>query len=145
MAGDGRAKTVANWMLGDLTAHLNATGLSVTDVRVTPAMMAELVGHIEDGAISGKQAKDVFTEMAETGDASGFIIEKRGMKQVSDISAIESIVDALLAGNPDKVAQYRGGKTGLMGWFVGQVMREMRGQGNPAVVNEVLERKLAVS
>jgi aspartyl-tRNA(Asn)/glutamyl-tRNA(Gln) amidotransferase subunit B len=144
MAGNGRAKTVSNWMLGDLAAHLNATGASVADARVTPAMLAELVALVEDGSISGKQAKDVFAEMAQTGEAPGAIVEIRGMKQVSDTGAIESIVDALLAGNPDKVTQYRGGKTGLMGWFVGQVMREMRGQGNPAVVNEVLERKLGV-
>ncbi len=145
VAGDGRARAVSNWMLGDLAAHLNATGMSVEDARVTPAMIAELVARIEDGVISGKQAKDVFVEMAETGEAPGAIVEIRGMKQVSDTGAIESIVDALLAGNPDKVAQYRGGKTGLMGWFVGQVMREMRGQGNPAIVNEVLERKLDAS
>ena len=142
MAGEGRAKTVSNWMLGDLAAHLNATGLSVADVRVTPAMIAELVALIEDGAISGKQAKDVFVEMAESGEAPGAIVELRGMKQVSDTGAIEAVVDAVLAADPDKVAQYRAGKTGLIGWFVGQGMREMRGQGNPAVVNEVLERKL---
>jgi aspartyl-tRNA(Asn)/glutamyl-tRNA(Gln) amidotransferase subunit B len=87
----------------------------------------------------------VFVEMAETGEAPGAIVEIRGMKQVSDTGAIEPIVDALLEGNPDKVVQYRAGKTGLMGWFVGQVMREMRGQSNPAVVNEVLERKLGGS
>jgi len=142
MAGVGRAKTVSNWMLGDLAAHLNATGLSVTDARVTPAMMAELVALIEDGAISGKQAKDVLIEMAESGEAPGAVVELRGMRLVSDADAIEAAVDAVLAADPDKVAQYRAGKAGLIGWFVGQVMREMRGQGNPAVVNEVLKRKL---
>jgi aspartyl-tRNA(Asn)/glutamyl-tRNA(Gln) amidotransferase subunit B len=129
-------------MLGDLAAHLNATGLSVTDARVTPAMMAELVALIEDGAISGKQAKDVLIEMAESGEAPGAVVELRGMRLVSDADAIEAAVDAVLAADPDKVAQYRAGKAGLIGWFVGQVMREMRGQGNPAVVNEVLKRKL---
>jgi aspartyl-tRNA(Asn)/glutamyl-tRNA(Gln) amidotransferase subunit B len=80
--------------------------------------------------------------MAETGDAPGAIVEAKGMRQVSDTGAIESVVDEVLAANPDEVASYRGGKTSVIGFFVGQVMREMRGQGNPAVVNEVLRRKL---
>ena len=106
-------------------------------------MVAELVGLVEDGTISGKQGKEVFAEMAESGDAPGAIVELRGMEQVSDSGAIEAVVDAVLAANPDKVEAYRGGKTGLMGFFVGQVMREMAGQANPGMVNEVLGRKLA--
>lgn len=142
IAGADRAKQVANWMLGDLTAHVNAAGIGMGDARVTPAMLAELVGLIEDGTISGKQAKKVFSEAAETGDAPGAIVEARGMKQVSDTGAIEAVVTAVLESHPDEVASYRGGKTSVIGFFVGQVMREMRGQGNPAVVNEVLRRLL---
>ena len=142
IAGEDRAKQVANWMLGELAALLNAKGIEVGESRVTPAMLAELVSLVEDGTISGKQAKDVFADMAASGDAPGAIVEARGMKQVSDTDAIEAAVDAVLAANPTEVANYLGGKTGLIGWFVGQVMREMRGQGNPAVVNEVLKRKL---
>ena len=142
IAGSDRAKHLANWMLGDLAAHLNAEGIEIGSSRVTPAMLAEIVGLVEDGTISGKQAKDVFAEAAATGDAPGAIVGARGMKQVSDTAAIEAVVDAVLAAHPDEVASYRAGKAGLIGFFVGQVMRQMRGQGNPAVVNEVLRRKL---
>jgi aspartyl-tRNA(Asn)/glutamyl-tRNA(Gln) amidotransferase subunit B len=129
-------------MLNDLSAHLNAAGISVAESRVVPAMIDELVALVEDGTISGKQAKEVFAEMAETGDAPGAIVELKGMKQVSDSGAIEAVVDRIMAENPDKVEGYRSGKTGLMGFFVGQVMREMGGQANPGVVNAVLARKL---
>jgi len=142
LAGADRAKPVANWMLGDLAAHLNAEDIDIAEARVTPAMLAELVGLVEDGVISGKQAKEVFAEAAATGDAPGGIVEARGMKQVSDTVEIEAVVQRVLAANPDEVATYRGGKAGLLGFFVGQVMREMRGQGNPAVVNEVVRRLL---
>jgi aspartyl-tRNA(Asn)/glutamyl-tRNA(Gln) amidotransferase subunit B len=142
LAGADRAKPVANWMLGELAALLNAEGIELAQAKITPAMLAELVALVEDGAISGKQAKEVFAEAAASGDAPGAIVEARGMKQVSDSSAIEAVVDAVLAANPDEVAAYRAGKAGLIGFFVGQVMREMKGQGNPAVVNEVLKRKL---
>ncbi|MBN2248332.1 MAG: Asp-tRNA(Asn)/Glu-tRNA(Gln) amidotransferase subunit GatB [Coriobacteriia bacterium] len=142
IAGADRAKQVANWMLGDLTAHVNAAGIGMGDARVTPALLAELIGLVEDGAISGKQAKQVFAEAAETGDAPGAIVEARGMKQVSDTGAIEAVVAVVLEANPAEVESYRAGKTSVIGFFVGQVMREMRGQGNPAVVNEVLRRML---
>jgi len=143
LAGAERARAISNVMLNDLSAHLNAKGLGVVESRVVPSMVAELVELVEDGTISSKQAKDVFAEMAETGDAPGAIIELKGMKQVSDSGAIEAVVDRIMEASPDEVAAYRGGKTGLMGFFVGQVMREMRGQANPKVVNEVLARKLA--
>jgi len=142
IAGADRAKQVANWMLGELTAYVNAAGIGMGDARVTPAMLAEIIGLIEDGTISGKQAKQVFAEAAETGDAPGAIVEARGMKQVSDTGAIEAVVAGVLEAHPDEVASYRGGKTSVIGFFVGQVMREMRGQGNPAVINEVLRRML---
>ncbi len=142
LAGNSLAKPLANWALGDLSAYLNAGPVALADAKVTPAMLAELVEIIDDGTISGKQAKQVFAEMAESGDAPGAIIELKGMKQVSDTDAIEAAVDRVIAANPDEVASYRAGKTTLIGWFVGQVMREMRGQGNPALVNETLVRKL---
>jgi len=142
IGGAERARAISNVMLNDLSAHLNAEGIGVDEGRVTAAMVVELVGLVEDGAISGKQAKEVFADMARTGDAPGAIVEAKGMQQVSDTGAIEAVVDRIIAENPDEVASYRSGKQGLIGWFVGQVMREMRGQGNPAVVNEVLKRKL---
>jgi len=142
IAGPERARAISNVMLNDLSAHLNAHGITVDEGKVVPSMVAELVELVEDKTISSKQAKEVFTEMAGTGDAPGAIVELRGMKQVSDTGAIEAVVERVLAANPGQVAEYRGGKTGLMGYFVGQVMREMGGQGNPAVVNEVLRAKL---
>ena len=142
LAGGERAKAISNVMLNDLSAHLNAEGIGVAESKIVPAMVAELVELVDDGTISGKQAKDVFAEMAATGDAPGAIVELKGMKQVSDTGAIEEVVDRVLAANPDEVAAYKGGKTGLIGFFVGQVMREMRGQANPQVVNEVLKNRL---
>jgi aspartyl-tRNA(Asn)/glutamyl-tRNA(Gln) amidotransferase subunit B len=142
LAGPARAKAVSNVMLNDLSAHLNAEGITVVDSKVVPAMVAELVELVDDGVISGKQAKEVFAEMAATGDAPGAIVELKGMKQVSDSGAIEEVVDRVLAANPAEVESYRAGKVGLIGFFVGQVMREMRGQANPGVVNEVLKSKL---
>jgi aspartyl-tRNA(Asn)/glutamyl-tRNA(Gln) amidotransferase subunit B len=143
IAGVERAKAISNVMLNDLSAYLNAEQIPVTGSRIVPSMVAELVVLVEDGAISSKQAKDVFAEMAATGDAPGAIVELKGMKQVSDAGAIEEVVDRIIADNPGQVAEYRGGKAGLIGYFVGQVMRQMGGQANPQVVNEVLKRKLA--
>jgi len=142
IAGSERAKAISNVMLNDLSAYMNAAGIGVVDSKIVPSMIAELVELVEDGTINGKQAKEVFAEMAETGDAPGAIVELKGMKQVSDSGAIEEIVDKIMAANSDKVDEYRAGKTGLIGFFVGQVMRETGGQANPAVVNEVLKRKL---
>jgi aspartyl-tRNA(Asn)/glutamyl-tRNA(Gln) amidotransferase subunit B len=142
IGGIARAKAVSNVMLNDLSAYLNAEGIGVVDSKVVPSMVVELIELVDEGTISGKQAKEVFAEMAASGDAPGAIVEIKGMKQVSDSGAIEEVVDRVLAANPDEVAGYRAGKTGLIGFFVGQVMKEMRGQANPKVVNEVLSRKL---
>ncbi len=143
IAGNERAKAISNVILNDLSAHLNAEGIDVTGSRIVPGMVAELVSLVEDGTISSKQAKDVFAEMAASGDAPGAIVEIKGLRQVSDSGEIDAIVDRVLAANPGQVAEYRGGKEGLLGYFVGQVMRETGGQANPAVVNEALKRKLA--
>ena len=141
-AGDEAAKQVSNIVLNDLSAYLNASGVTPTDSVVTPAHIAELIGLLEDGTISSKQAKEVFAAVAESGSAPAAIVAERGMKQVSDTGAIEEVVDRLMAANPDKVAEYRAGKTGLIGFFVGQVMRETGGQANPGVVNQVLTERL---
>ena len=142
IAGLERAKSISNVMLNDLSMHLNAEGIAVEESKVVPSMVAELVALVEDGAISSKQAKEVFAEMAQTGDAPGAIVELHGMKQVSDTVAIEEVVDQVIAANPGQVEQYREGKQGLIGYFVGQVMREMGGQANPKVVNDVLRERL---
>jgi aspartyl-tRNA(Asn)/glutamyl-tRNA(Gln) amidotransferase subunit B len=142
LAGARRAKALANWMLGELSAHLNAAGVGIEDSRVASPLLVELVNLVEDGAISGSQGKQVFAEMAATGDAPGAIVEARGLARVSDAGQIEAVVDRVLAANPGQVAAYRGGKTGLIGFFVGAVMRETGGSADPKVVNEVLGRKL---
>jgi aspartyl-tRNA(Asn)/glutamyl-tRNA(Gln) amidotransferase subunit B len=141
-AGQGRAKQVSNWTLGDFSAFLNAGGLAADETCVSPAALAELVVLIDDGTISGKQAKDVFIEMSKGGGSPADIVERLGMRQVSDVGALEAIVDRVLEANPGQVAGYRAGKTGLIGYFVGAVMRETKGQANPTVVNELLARKL---
>ena len=136
------AKPLANLVLGDVSAHLNAAGIGAAQSAVSPAGTLELVLLVDEGTISGKQAKEVFALMVESGASPGEIVEERGMKQLSDTGELEGIIGAIVAANPDKVAAYRGGKTGLIGFFVGQVMKETKGQANPKLVNEILGRHL---
>ena len=136
------AKSFANLALGDLSAYLNAHNKTAADSSVSAADCMELVAITDDGTISGKQAKEVFEIMLETGDAPSKIVEDRGMKQMSDAGELEGIIAAIVEANPDKAEAYRGGKKGLMGFFVGQVMQQTKGQANPKVVNEILGRLL---
>ena len=137
------AKPLANLMINDVAAHMNANpGFDLADSPLTPARAVELVGLTAADAISSKQGKEVFAAVLEEGKDPAQIVDERGMKQVSDTGAIEAVVDEVLAANPDKVAQYKGGKTGLIGFFVGQCMKAMKGQGNPKVINQLLSKKL---
>jgi aspartyl-tRNA(Asn)/glutamyl-tRNA(Gln) amidotransferase subunit B len=136
------AKPIANLLLNDVAAYLNASNATLGDSRLVPQGIVELTQLVADGAISSKQAKEVFTLMAETGEAPIGIVEARGMRQVSDTGAIEAVIEQVLAENPEKVAEYRGGKTGLLGFFVGQAMKATKGQGNPRLINETLQRRL---
>ena len=138
----GDRKMVANWMSVELFGALNKAGRSLSDCPITPQQLGGLVGLITDGTISGKIAKDVFAEMFETGRNAAEIIEEKGLKQVSDTSAIEAMIDEVLAANPDKVEEYKGGKDKLFGFFVGQTMKLSKGQANPGVVNQILKSKL---
>ena len=135
-------KMVANWMSVELFGALNKAGRALSDCPITPQQLGGLVGLITDGTISGKIAKDVFAEMFETGRNAAEIIEEKGLKQVSDTSAIEAMIDEVLAANPDKVEEYKGGKDKLFGFFVGQTMKLSKGQANPGVVNQILKSKL---
>jgi len=136
------AKIAANWIMGELSAHLNNAGLGIADSPVTVEMMAGLLQRIADNTISGKIAKDVLEAMWKgEGDADA-VIEKKGLKQITDSGAIEAIVDEILAKNPGQLAEYRAGKDKLMGFFVGQVMQATKGKANPAQVNELLQKKL---
>ena len=135
-------KTASNWVMGELTALLNAVGGTIEQSPVSPEKLAELIILIEDGVISGKIAKTVFLEMAETGSTPGDIVKEKGLVQVSDQSAIEPLIDRIIENHPGEVEKYRGGNTKLMGFFVGQVMKETKGKANPAIVNELLKKKL---
>ena len=136
------AKPIANLLLNDVAAYLNAAGLGLADCKFSPPGIAELAALVAKDSISSKQAKEVFALMAESGDSPAAIVQRLGMEQVSDAVAIESLVDEALAANPAKVEEYRGGKTGLLGFFVGQVMQATAGQGNPKLINEILRKRL---
>lgn len=137
------AKLAANWVMGDFFAALNRTGRTIADSPVGAASLGELLDLMADKTINGRIAKEVFEAMVDTGERPGAIVEARGLRQVVDTGAIEAAVERVLAANPDKVAEYRGGKDKLFGFFVGQVMKAMAGKGNPALVNEALKAKLS--
>lgn len=140
MSGDGRV--TANWLTGDLTGLLKAAGKEIGNSPVTPEHLGELVVLINKGELSGKLAKDILPKMFETGDGPATIAEREGLKQISDTGATEKIVEDVIAANPKQVEQYRSGKTAVLGFLVGQVMKASRGQANPATVNTVLKAKL---
>lgn len=133
----------ANWVTGELFGALNRLDKDITQSPVTPGQAAELLALVADGTLSGSLAKQVFEAMLETGDAPGKIVEERGLKQTSDTGAIEAVIAEVLAKNPNQLAQYRGGKEALFGFFVGQTMKAMQGKANPQVVNELLKKALA--
>ncbi len=136
------AKKVANWLMGDFFAMLNEKHLGLEESPISAENLGNLVELITQNVINGKTAKDVFAIMVETGEAPEKIVEERGLKQVTDSGAIEKVIDEVIAANPDNVAAYRGGKTALMGWFVGQVMKASGGKANPGMVNQLLKQKL---
>jgi len=136
-------KLAANWVIGELFARLNKAGLDITASPVTPAALAGLLDLIENDTISGRIAKDVFDEMMASGQDAAAIVEAKGLRQVTDAGAIEAAIDQVIAANAAKVADYRGGKQAIFGWFVGQVMKATQGKANPGLVNEVLRKKLA--
>jgi aspartyl-tRNA(Asn)/glutamyl-tRNA(Gln) amidotransferase subunit B len=136
------AEKAANWMTGDLFGALNRLGLDIAASPVTPAQGGELLALMADGTLSGPLAKQVFEIMLETREDPGAIAEARGLKQVSDTGALEAAIADVMAANADKVADYRGGKDKLFGFFVGQVMKASGGKANPAVVNELLKKAL---
>ncbi len=142
-ASAAQPQTVANWVIGDLSGALNKSGLDITETRIAAEELAGLLDRIADGTISGKLAKDVFDAMwAGEGDADT-IIDARGLRQITDEGAIETIVEQVIADNPSQVAEYQGGKDKLIGFFVGQVMKATQGKANPGVVNKMLKEKLA--
>ncbi len=141
-ATEAAPQLVANWVLGELSGALNRDGIDIDGSRVSAADLAGLLTRIQDNTISGKIAKQVFEAMWEDGGSADDIIESRGLKQITDSSAIEAVVDRVIEANPGQVAEYRAGKEKLIGYFVGQVMKETRGQANPGQVNRILKAKL---
>ncbi len=132
----------ANWTTSELFGALNRTGRDIATSPVSPTQAAELLALVADGTLSGSLAKQVFEVMLETGDAPAKIVEDRGLKQTSDTGAIEAVIAEVIDKNPNQLAQYRGGKETLFGFFVGQTMKAMGGKANPAVVNELLKKAL---
>jgi aspartyl-tRNA(Asn)/glutamyl-tRNA(Gln) amidotransferase subunit B len=135
-------KQAANWTVAELFGALNRTGKNIDECPISPEEAAELLKLVADGTISGTIAKQVFEIMLETGEAPGKIVEERGLKQTSDTGAIDAEIDKILSANADKVAEYKGGKQQLFGFFVGQTMKAMAGKANPQLVNERLRAKL---
>lgn len=137
------AKMAANWITGELFGRLNKLGVAIENSPVSALQFKGLLQLIGDNTISGKIAKQVFDLMFETGKDASAIVEEQGLQQVTDMGAIEKVIDEVLAANPDKVAEYRGGKDKLFGFFIGQIMKASGGKVNPDRVNEILRQKLS--
>jgi aspartyl-tRNA(Asn)/glutamyl-tRNA(Gln) amidotransferase subunit B len=137
-----KPKQVSNWVMGPLLGILNTQGKTIKDAPVSPGNLARLLALVEEGVISGKIAKTVFDEMAQTGKPAQQIVEEKGLVQISDSDALEDVVSDVIAGNPKEVEAYKNGKTKLLGFFVGQVMKETKGKANPKLVNEILKGRL---
>ncbi len=142
-ATDAKPQVVANWVIGDLLGALNKDGLGLAESRISAEDLAGLVARIHDNTISGKIAKQVFEAMWSGEGTADEVIEAKGLKQITDSSAIEAVVDKVIEANPGQVAEYKAGKDKLIGFFVGQVMKETRGQANPGQVNQILKQKLS--
>ena len=136
-------KIAANWVIGELTGALNRADVEITGSPVAPADLAALLDKIEDNTISGKIAKDVFEAMWNGEGSVDQIIKDRGLEQITDTASIDALVQEIIDANPDQVAQYRDGKTQVLGFLVGQVMKASQGKANPKQVNETLRRLLA--
>jgi aspartyl-tRNA(Asn)/glutamyl-tRNA(Gln) amidotransferase subunit B len=136
------ARAASNWFTSDLFGALNRLGRTIADSPVSPVQCGDLLALVADGTLSGSLAKQVFEIMLETGDDPAKIVEERGLRQTSDTGAIEAVIAEIMAANADKVAEYRGGKDKLFGFFVGQTMKAMAGKTNPGVVNELLKKAL---
>jgi aspartyl-tRNA(Asn)/glutamyl-tRNA(Gln) amidotransferase subunit B len=141
-ASGGNARATTNWIRSELLRELESAGLTAEKSPIPASELGALVKLIDDGAISGKQGKDVLIEMFATGKAAATVIEEKGLTQVSDTGEIDRVIDEVIAANPKQLEAYRGGKEALFGFFVGQVMKASKGKANPKVVNERLKEKL---
>jgi aspartyl-tRNA(Asn)/glutamyl-tRNA(Gln) amidotransferase subunit B len=135
-------RAAANWILSELLRELKNTGVDITGCKIKAEDLGAMIRLIDDKTISGKIAKDVFVEMFATGKAPAEIVKEKGLIQITDVAEIERVVDEVIAANPKQVENYRGGKTALMGFFVGQVIKASGGKANPQAVNDILKKKL---
>ena len=135
-------KTISNWMMGDLLRELKKDGRDIVDCPVSPSALVDLLKLIESGTISGNIAKGIFEEMYQTQKSAGSIVDEKGLKQITDSSAIEKIVAEVLQANPSQVEEFKGGKEKVLGFLVGQVMKASKGKANPAMVNKLLKKKM---
>ncbi len=138
----GEAKKVSNWFIGEVSRVMNDTGAKPDAVKFSPAQFAALLAAIDVGTISQNAGKEVLAEMFASGAEPADVIARKGLAQVSDTGALEKVIDEILAANPKNVEAYRAGKLQMLGFFVGQVMKSMKGKGNPRIINELLEQKL---
>jgi aspartyl-tRNA(Asn)/glutamyl-tRNA(Gln) amidotransferase subunit B len=141
----GDYKKLSNWFLGELLRLLKEEGGAVSTLKFSAEQLAELLSRVDKGEVSANAGKGVLAEMFRTGKAPGDIISEKGLAQVSDSGAVASVIDEVLAKNAPEVEKYRAGNKKAFGFFVGQVMKAMKGKGNPAVVNELLKKKLGDS
>ncbi len=139
----GNSRASANWVMGDLACALKNSGRSIEECPLPADRLAVLVQQVDSGRISGRMAKTVFEEMYRSGAAAEQVIAGLGMEQVSDETALAEVIDRVMSANPKQLADYRAGKEKLLGYFVGQVMKETKGQANPAVLNALLKKKLS--
>ena len=136
------SKLACSWISGELFSRLNKDGLELSESPVNADRFGQLVARLHDNTVSGKIAKEVLDKMWSCEDTADQIIENEGLKQISDSSEIEQMVDDVIAANPDQVAEFRSGKDKLLGYFVGQVMKASRGKANPGELNKLLQEKL---
>ncbi|MEP0882164.1 Asp-tRNA(Asn)/Glu-tRNA(Gln) amidotransferase subunit GatB [Trichocoleus sp. ST-U3] len=135
-------KQAANWVMGDISAYLNTAKLNIAEIALKPQILAELISLIEDGTISGKIAKEILPELLSKGGSAKELVESKGVKQISDKGELEKIINEVIAANPKELEQYRSGKTKLLGFFVGQVMKQTGGQADPKLTNQMMAKKL---
>jgi aspartyl-tRNA(Asn)/glutamyl-tRNA(Gln) amidotransferase subunit B len=142
VAAGADPKAASNWMMGELSAHLNANALDISEVKVSPEGLAEMIALVEGGTISGKIAKSVFEEMLATGRGARSVVEGRGLTQISDEEELRAVVAGVIEANPRSVEDFRAGKEKALGFLVGQVMKETRGRANPGLANRLVREAL---
>jgi aspartyl-tRNA(Asn)/glutamyl-tRNA(Gln) amidotransferase subunit B len=135
-------KTISNWIMGDLLRELKKDGKDIVDCPVSPSALVDMLKLIESGTISGNIAKGIFEEMYQTQKSAGSIVEEKGLKQITDSSAIEKIVAEVIQANPSQVEELKGGKEKVLGFLVGQVMKASKGKANPGMVNKLLKEQI---